>query len=138
MCYGRPYTLVMHKASAPGRQIGTTDGVATTKTLTPIGTRITAIVAIMSPEATTTTTSARVSVAAMKMVTTAAIDMVASLMGIIPCWITFCRKSSISSRFAKNPDSFLRIGDYLYDSAHTVGDTAASGGCGFRNHTSHI
>jgi len=36
----------------------------------------------------------------MKMATTAAIDMVASLMEIIPSWITFCHKFSISSLFA--------------------------------------
>ena len=92
----------MSKASAPERRTGTTIGVPATGTPMPIGTRITAIAVIMSPEANTTTTSAKVFVAAMKMATTAAIDMVASLMESIPCWITFCHKSSISSRFAKD------------------------------------
>jgi hypothetical protein len=42
----------------------------------------------------------RASDAVMKMATIAAINMVASLMETIPCWITFCHKSSISRLFA--------------------------------------
>jgi hypothetical protein len=40
-------TMATKKASAPERQTGTTVGVPTTKTLMPIGTQTTAIVAIM-------------------------------------------------------------------------------------------
>jgi hypothetical protein len=46
----------------------------------------------------------RVSVAAMKMATTAAINMVASLVETIPSWIPFCHKSSISRLCAKDQE----------------------------------
>src|SRR5262245_766746 len=88
-CSGRPSTLVMRKASAPERQTGATGGVPATGTPMPIGTRTTAIAAITFPAATTTTTSARVFVAATKMAITAVIDMGASLAATISWRITF-------------------------------------------------
>src|SRR5438309_4971925 len=94
----------MKKASAPERLTATTAGLPTTKTLMPIGTRTTATMAITSTAATTTTTSVRVSDAVMKMVTTAAINMVASLGETIRSWTPFCRKSSISRLFAKDQE----------------------------------
>ena len=101
-CYGKPYTPVTRKASVPERPTGATGGVPPTETPLPIGTPATVIVAITFPAASTTTTSARVFVAAMKMATIAAIDMVVMLTTIISCRITFCHKFSISNRFAKD------------------------------------
>ena len=93
--------LVTSKASAPERQTGAIGGVPRIETPMPIVMRATVIVAITFPAASTTTTSVRVFVAAMKMVTTAAIDMVAMLTATISCRIVFCHEFSISSRFAK-------------------------------------
>src|SRR5918999_5753477 len=93
--------MVMRKASAPEGQTVTTVGGATTESHMPTGTRTMAIVAITYTGATTTTTSARDFVGAMKMATTAVIDMVvATLTATLPFRITFCRRSSISRRFA--------------------------------------
>lgn len=58
---------------------------STTKTLMPIGTRTTAIVAITWRGTTTTATSARDFGAVMKMATTAAINMVTTLTATILC-----------------------------------------------------
>ena len=86
----------------PERPTGATGGVPPTETPMPIGTPAMVIVAITFPAASTTTTSARVFVAGMKMATTAAIDMVAMLTTIISCRITFCHKFSILNRFARD------------------------------------
>ncbi|SRR6266508_918918 len=91
--------MVIRKASVPEKQIATTVGVATTETLMPIGTQTTATVAITLTGGTTTTISEKDFVGAMKMATTAAIDMGATLTATIPCQITSCHKSSISRLF---------------------------------------
>src|SRR4249919_2310287 len=101
--------MAMKKASAPERQTGTTVGVPITETLMLIGTQTTATVAITSTGAITTTTSVRASDAVMKMVTTADINMVASLMESIPSWIPSCHKSSISRLFADDREDDVLV-----------------------------
>ncbi len=70
----------------------------------PIRTQTTAITAITWTGTTTTTTFAKASAAAMKMATTAGINMAAILTAHIAYLMPSCRKYSASSRFVKRTE----------------------------------
>ena len=88
----------------PVRQTAKIGGAPIIEVVMPIRMPTTAITATTWTEATTTTTFARASVAAMKTATAASIDTVVIPAAHTSCLTSFCRKFSASSRFAKETE----------------------------------